>query len=798
MRRLEIPAGYRDWLERECADLTFSSSLKIQQGQAPRLTHLYVPAIASGQEREPGRSGDPEMPQEVFLRGGKGEELPPLLLDRLGRDSLYVSGDPGSGKSVFCRWAALAAVLGKVPDLPVTAPQGYSETLPEVLQGRLPLLLRLRALWEKLPAQPGHGERSRAQLEQAIYDWLAGHSPGGLDRQTARAWLEQGRVLLILDGVDEVPRSHGEGAAAWYPRAQLLSGLAAALPAWQSAGSDGGNRVLITSRPYGLEETELHRLGLKQDRLAPLNDELQSLFARRWFTALEGAEAGDAKAKDLTRHIAARRDIGALLQNPMLLTAVCVLFGHGGRLPEDKFELYDRIVDHVLYNRYPESTGDRRRVRERLGFIAAGMHTGEPLGETRESPEPEAGHAQLEQMLQAFGEESPSTEKGVLEAAERLDELLSDSGLLLPREGKRAGFYHFSFQEFLAAGRLAVLAADQGADAWYALFLRRGPAAEWRYTLDFLFGAYLFRHASTQAGIRLLARLIDALRTDALAADTNLAWTLADCLYIALAKACVLPEEKLERFRQICLAAIEQEIPLQPRQALGLARIGDPRILDPRDPAGYVQIPPGRYPFQEEWTEIGEAYWLSRYPVTNNQFERFVQDGGYQNEGHWSAEGWEWLQRVKVTEPAYSHDHRYGVPNQPVVGVSWWEAEAFCRWAGGRLPSEQEWEAAARGREAREYPWDGPWENGICNTRESGVGTTSPVGLFPRSRQVDFGLEDMAGNVWEWDSGKRSVRGGSWFDDSWNARAAVRLVNDFPGNRGDFIGFRVLLYLRQD
>jgi hypothetical protein len=133
-----------------------------------------------------------------------------------------------------------------------------------------------------------------------------------------------------------------------------------------------------------------------------------------------------------------------------------VLFGHGGRLPEDKFELYDRIVDYVLYNRYPESAGDRRRVRERLGFIAAGMHTGEDLGEARETPEPEASHAQLERLLRAFGRESPSTEKGVLDVAERLHELLSDSGLLLPREGKRAGFYHFSYQEFLAAERLAV------------------------------------------------------------------------------------------------------------------------------------------------------------------------------------------------------------------------------------------------------------------------------------------------------------------------------------------------------
>ncbi len=166
--RLEIPSGYQEWLERECADLTFSSSLKIQQGQALRLPHLYVPAIVSGQDREPGRPGDPERLLDAAFPSETGEQRPPLLLERLGRDSLYVSGDPGSGKSVFCRWAALATVLGKVPDLPVAAPEGYSETLPEALQGRLPLLLRLRALWENLPSPQGHGELSQTQLEQAL------------------------------------------------------------------------------------------------------------------------------------------------------------------------------------------------------------------------------------------------------------------------------------------------------------------------------------------------------------------------------------------------------------------------------------------------------------------------------------------------------------------------------------------------------------------------------------------------------------------------------------------------------
>jgi formylglycine-generating enzyme required for sulfatase activity len=82
-----------------------------------------------------------------------------------------------------------------------------------------------------------------------------------------------------------------------------------------------------------------------------------------------------------------------------------------------------------------------------------------------------------------------------------------------------------------------------------------------------------------------------------------------------------------------------------------------------------------------------------------------------------------------------------------VVGVGFWEAQACCVWAGGGLPREQEWEAAARGPDGCEYPWCGDWEDRICNPAESGLLVTAPVGLFARSRQTPLDLHDLAGNV---------------------------------------------------
>jgi formylglycine-generating enzyme required for sulfatase activity len=137
------------------------------------------------------------------------------------------------------------------------------------------------------------------------------------------------------------------------------------------------------------------------------------------------------------------------------------------------------------------------------------------------------------------------------------------------------------------------------------------------------------------------------------------------------------------------------------------------------------------------------------------------------------------------------------------VGVSFWEAEACCAWAGGRLPREQEWEAAARGPNGFHYPWGNDWQDGICNTREAGLGVTSPVGLFPRAGQAELGIEDLAGNVWEWcgslynpyeisnPNAPRVLRGGSWGNGRDVARSADR-SGVSPDARNYSIGFRVV------
>src|SRR5204862_5072866 len=137
-----------------------------------------------------------------------------------------------------------------------------------------------------------------------------------------------------------------------------------------------GNTFLITSRPYGLRDAEIARLRLRSAPIGDLPGPLQRLLVRRWFRLRkQDAEKGDSSADDLTRDIAAREWLQPLDANPLMLSAMCAIYADGGRLPQDRHQLYERIVDSVLTRRYSD-TRRRDRVRFELGAIAHAMHTG--------------------------------------------------------------------------------------------------------------------------------------------------------------------------------------------------------------------------------------------------------------------------------------------------------------------------------------------------------------------------------------------------------------------------------------
>jgi len=187
-----------------------------------------------------------------------------------------------------------------------------------------------------------------------------------------------------------------------------------------------------------------------------------------------------------------------------------------------------------------------------------------------------------------------------------------------------------------------------------------------------------------------------------------------------------------------------------------------------------------------------DGFNIDRYPVTNAEYREFVEATGHRAPRHWKD----------GTVPAGKEDH-------PVIWVSWDDAAAYAAWAGKRLPTELEWEKAARGTDGRAYPWGDTFDAALCNSQEGGVGDTSPVSSKPDGASP-YGVEDLSGNVWEWTADwyqayrgslyqleaygetDRTLRGGSWFDGADQVRATVRNKAK-PSFRFSTIGFRCAL-----
>ena len=210
---------------------------------------------------------------------------------------------------------------------------------------------------------------------------------------------------------------------------------------------------------------------------------------------------------------------------------------------------------------------------------------------------------------------------------------------------------------------------------------------------------------------------------------------------------------------------------------------------------------------------LTRGYWIDTTEVTVEAFAAFKDAGGYSDQANWSTEGWAWLQaQGAATLPSPCLEQ---APDEPQVCVTWYEAEAYAAWRGGRLPTEAEWEFAARGPDSSVYPWGDEFDAAKANLD----GGTGPVaaGSYPDGASW-IGALDMAGNAMEWvadwwsdtyyaespaqdppgpATGVVKIEKGGWWGPpdgtgSFVGRSSFRLDEDFPTYQDHHIGFRIV------
>ena len=220
--------------------------------------------------------------------------------------------------------------------------------------------------------------------------------------------------------------------------------------------------------------------------------------------------------------------------------------------------------------------------------------------------------------------------------------------------------------------------------------------------------------------------------------------------------------------------------------SIALGNVGDPRLAEPEE-ASY---------WRESDLEYGKIL-VARFPVTMKEWKKFVNGADYQNDEFWSEEGLVWRDKERPSWQELAQSPKVAaliIDNHPVVGVSWFEAEAYANAHSARLPDFNERIDIVRGKEKRHYPWGAPFGHGNTNTKEEALGQTCAVGMFVKD-QTPEGICDLVGNVAEWTAdsyeGQAVIHPGSWSQDmmsSW-PKASQSLST---AARLDNLGFRLV------
>ncbi|NKQ37578.1 MAG: SUMF1/EgtB/PvdO family nonheme iron enzyme [Chloroflexi bacterium] len=757
----------------------------------PDLPDVYVSLAAQEEARGAHRPETAEERQPV--------DMSSLLAQG---QKLVITGAPGSGKTTFLRHIAylLARAIHTGNETAVRQQLNLRGPIP------LPIYLSLGDYYRDKQENKSGVRQSGTLLDFISHTLIQQHSVYNLpDDFFVQILSRENTVCLLLDSLDEIPDENG--------RYQVTTNVL------RLANNDIGH-VLVASRDHAyvgriMLPGDFHRFIVQ-----PMQPEQVAALAARWCAAVYPPERAPAETKKLQAEIVEletiRRARGddPLVNTPLMVTIVAIVHYNNRKLPEQRAALYERCVSALLTERYKGEEGEgegqielerrgglstdaKRAYLGRLAYEMMSAARGEEAGRT-------AGLAQIREWLLPLFRQAAGAEAAPAQL-EAFRQAMCDRASILHERSGLHEFTHLTFQEFLCAYHLAV---NETPAAIVAFFRAEDRVLRswWRETILLTLG-YLGKTGLTPS-LKLAEELLTAFPDDA--AGLAAAELAASGLLELEAPAPDMRRRAADRLTDLLIdPALAAPVSLRALAGRTLSKLGDPRPgvgvieqddLKLPDIAWGGEVPAGTYTtggyaadlnsFDKQTVRIKYPYRLSRYPITNAQFQCFV-DAPDVHDPKW----WEGLpeKEKQFREPGFPY------ANHPRERVSWYQAIAFCRWLSDKLgyevtlPHEYEWEVAARwdGKKAdgRAYPWGDEFDPKKANTYEGGVGQTTAVGLYPAGKNKALNLYDLSGNVWEWCRNKydnpdddamdqsgnwRVLRGGSWYYDALNARAAYR------------------------
>lgn len=765
-----------------------------------------------------------------WLDGTKWNYRPLYVSDLIvAHPRLVVLGAPGSGKSTAARHIAIerAVSLMDSEEESDTLVSPVYVTLSDFVKStsfldnkELPIVERFWAYVKDTYCPDDYG----AAVEE-LFDEFRG-----------------GRVALILDGLDEIPDVHRLDSSVTNRQQieRLISGLAAIEPEF----------ILITSRIDGYSHWEIP--GFEVAELAPLRNADIERIGRAFFETIRSGPP------TVSRFLIALEPIpDSLKDRPLFVNLMASVFAKRDfksadievGLPPNRGALFRESL-HLLLERWTIARFDQPSLDARLRCTPSELYDRLRaiafLTQTKSATTDRADQIDLADLVrELFQLESEP------ETREVLTFLSKEAGVLVSPSPNEYEFAHRGFQEYLSASHLTTL--ENGAEllrseivrspiTWREPGLMIGDTMDddrckldvWDFVEALVMpaeGCPVPNHESLWLASQLLVK---AITPEARERPRNVA----------------LVEESRRQFANV----LEGESELEPVRLAEIAEslgvLGDDRVgvgcIDRVPEHAWVAVPGGPYSigatsyeiealagasWASSWSFAREqpshgvkltAFEIAKYPVTVEQFDAFLRDeDGYRNTRWWSKAGRAW--RERAGDRVESDDRR---PNLPITGVSWYEASAYCKWLSSktsekiRLPTEAEWEVAARGPEGLCFPWGNEFDMSACNSNLANINRVIPVGATKQGQPPWLdGPLDMAGNVWEWcstiaestdgqrfgypydsedgresiargDSWFRIVRGGSFVNAPFNCRNGFR-GRDLPGSQFARQGFRV-------